>query len=61
MLLVARSVATPALSRTESRGAHQREDHLGMVDAWTVNQVLTLKGDALGLSRVVPNSSKGAA
>ena len=61
MLLVARSVAMPALTRTESRGAHQREDHLGMVDDWTVNQVLALKGDAFEITREVPYSSKGTA
>ena len=32
MLLVAQSVAMPALARTESRGAHQREDHPGLDD-----------------------------
>ena len=61
MLLVARSVATPALARTESRGAHQREDHIGMIGEWTVNQVLSLQGDDMPLTRVAPYSSKGAA
>jgi succinate dehydrogenase / fumarate reductase, flavoprotein subunit len=39
MLLVARVVALAALRRTESRGAHQREDFSGMVPEWRVNQV----------------------
>ena len=38
MLLVARSVAQSALARTESRGAHQREDHAVTRPEWQVNQ-----------------------
>ncbi|MFT4268979.1 MAG: FAD-binding protein [Xenophilus sp.] len=41
MLLVAESVARSALARTESRGAHQREDHPAQNDAaWTLNQTI---------------------
>ncbi|MBT4489457.1 MAG: FAD-binding protein, partial [Rhodospirillaceae bacterium] len=51
MLEVARSIATAALVRTESRGAHQREDHPGLDDAWGYNQVQRLVGGELQLSR----------
>ncbi len=40
MLESARCVTQSALSRTESRGAHQREDFPGMDPAWERNQVI---------------------
>jgi succinate dehydrogenase/fumarate reductase flavoprotein subunit len=41
MLAVAECVTHSALQRTESRGAHQREDFPGMDPAWQRNQVNT--------------------
>jgi succinate dehydrogenase/fumarate reductase flavoprotein subunit len=62
MLLVARSVAVPALARTESRGAHQREDYPGLDDGWCVNQIVALsRGDELRLGRVAPATGRAAA
>jgi succinate dehydrogenase / fumarate reductase flavoprotein subunit len=40
MLRVAKYVAGSALTRTESRGAHQREDFPGMDPRWQRNQVI---------------------
>jgi succinate dehydrogenase/fumarate reductase flavoprotein subunit len=61
MLLVARGVAAAAAARTESRGAHQREDHLGMDESWTVNQVIRLSGEGFDLRRSRPQHVEIAA
>ena len=50
MLLVARVVAAAALRRTESRGAHRREDFAGTDPAWAVNQVVTLHDGELDIA-----------
>ncbi|MGY3616134.1 FAD-binding protein [Bradyrhizobium sp. USDA 10063] len=49
MLLVAQAVALPALARTESRGAHQREDYPGLDDGWGIHQVVELAGAKLNI------------
>jgi succinate dehydrogenase flavoprotein subunit len=50
MLVVARAVAQSALARTESRGAHQREDIAQMLPVWRRHQRVRLAGGALQLS-----------
>jgi succinate dehydrogenase / fumarate reductase, flavoprotein subunit len=62
MLLVAVSVTLPALARTESRGAHQREDHPGLDESWSVNQTIALSpGNSFTLGRSVPSGGRAAA
>jgi succinate dehydrogenase / fumarate reductase flavoprotein subunit len=51
-LLVAESVILAATARTESRGAHQREDFPRLDPEWTFNQTLRLMESGLRLSRV---------
>ncbi len=51
MLLVAEAITRAALSREESRGAHQREDFPGMEEDWTFHQTVSLHGDTLVLGR----------
>jgi succinate dehydrogenase/fumarate reductase flavoprotein subunit len=47
MLMTAEAVVTSALARTESRGAHQREDYPNSDPLYLRNQVLKLKNGAL--------------
>jgi succinate dehydrogenase / fumarate reductase, flavoprotein subunit len=61
MLLVAQSVVLPALARTESRGAHQREDYPGLDDNWAINQIVALSDGRLHLSREAPMAGRTAA
>lgn len=51
MLQVARVVTLAALNRTESRGAHQREDFPGMLDSWCLNQTVTLEAGKLRIAK----------
>jgi succinate dehydrogenase / fumarate reductase flavoprotein subunit len=50
MLSVAHAVTATALKRTESRGAHQREDFPKMLPQWQVHQRAQLRNGALQIS-----------
>lgn len=47
MLLVAETITRAALLRTESRGAHQRDDFPGLDDNWALHQTVALNKDEL--------------
>jgi succinate dehydrogenase/fumarate reductase flavoprotein subunit len=54
MLTTAAAIVTCALARTESRGAHQREDFPAPDDSFLKNQVVTLDNGALRTSWIAP-------
>lgn len=51
MLLVAETITRAALLRTESRGAHQRDDFPGLDDNWALHQTVALNKDELLFGR----------
>jgi succinate dehydrogenase / fumarate reductase flavoprotein subunit len=57
---VARAVAQAALRRTESRGAHQREDFPALSPEWNVNQLVHLHGNEVTITNSRPIASEVA-
>ena len=58
MLQVARAVTDSALLRKESRGAHQREDHPGLLDSWEHNQFVHLRHNRIVVEGDNPASAE---
>jgi succinate dehydrogenase/fumarate reductase flavoprotein subunit len=60
MLTVARMVTDAARLRTESRGAHQREDFPEMLPRWRVNQVIRVNGRGFDIVRAAAAPAEAA-
>lgn len=52
--IAGKAIALSALKRTESRGAHYREDYLGEQDAWLKHIHVRMKDGDIDISRIDP-------